>query len=641
MKRKKIISGILILSIIASLAACGREAVSDGRGGYESKNLKENLSESLGEEFATEADTEDDTETPDTYDPELVAAQKEEFHSYCDAWFKEYVTSNSYTYNVYIKDGSNFGLEKPTATWGDSDDDDYTEEGVEEILESFDEEIEKLGEFNKDMMDNEDKITYDYLLNYLKHNKALYEHNYCSDPLSRGNGWVANVSLIFTDFRMDDKEDVEIYLGLLEELDVLFDEIIEFEKKKSEKGTFMSDNNCDAVIKQCDDFLKEKPEDHFLVETFDNSLKELDFLTDAERTAYSKRNKEAIKNSLYPSIEKVKKTLTDLKGKGAHQGGLCEVDGGTDYYEHLLAMRCGSDMGPDAVRDLLTAKMQEHITEMMTIAYSNPEAYEYYHDNRDTLWEEVDKKMEPSEIIDELASCVKNDYPDLGTIPYDVAYVDEALWDIMEGSVAYYHFHAVDDPDTNIIRVNGNYAKDLWSTLAHEGIPGHMYQNAYFDSKKPHPVRRIYNQLGYSEGWAVYTQYNAIDYYDFDSIYSETLKKLYKLDHQINYCLLGICDLEVNYYGWSVEDIDNYMTTLGFSGGDGNQDLFDTLAADPGIYQSYSTGYYLMQGLRDKAETELGDKFNAREFHKTILDAGPCPYETLTPLVEQYIKEHK
>ena len=176
-------------------------------------------------------------------------------------------------------------------------------------------------------------------------------------------------------------------------------------------------------------------------------------------------------------------------------------------------------------------------------------------------------------------------------------------------------------------------------TLAHEGCPGHMYQNAYFMSTNPHPIRSIGNELGYMEGWAVYSSYEAMYLYDFGgSEYKKELAKLSVLNESLGYLLYGRIDLGVNYEGWTKEDVENYMISSGF-GSDGADEIFKIVKGDPAVYLSYSMGYYEMLEQREKAEEYLGDKFDPIAFHKVVLDAGPVKYDILSKVVDKYIIE--
>jgi len=200
---------------------------------------------------------------------------------------------------------------------------------------------------------------------------------------------------------------------------------------------------------------------------------------------------------------------------------------------------------------------------------------------------------------------------------------------------------AIDDQDNNLIRVNGKHTDGMWTTLAHEGYPGHMLQNAYYMSTDPEPIRTVLSFLGYKEGWAMYACYDAISYYTFDGVdNSEDVARLYQINDELNYLVCGRIDIGINYEGWSVQDAKDYLNGKGLNG-DAAEELYTTMVGDPAVYQSYSTGYYEMQSIRNYAEKELGSKFDLKEFNTVILETGPCQFNILKEQVDKYISTKK
>jgi uncharacterized protein (DUF885 family) len=234
-----------------------------------------------------------------------------------------------------------------------------------------------------------------------------------------------------------------------------------------------------------------------------------------------------------------------------------------------------------------------------------------------------------------------DDFPDMDKINYKVRYLSKPLETIMDGVLAYYMSPPIDDKENNLIYVNGAHPTDMWVTLAHEGCPGHMYQNTYFQSTNPSPVRAIQSNLGYMEGWAVYSSYSTVDKCDFGgSEYAQTLAKLSLINTELGYMLYGRIDMGVNYEGWTKEDVKDYLLKSGYSA-DQVDDVYTTIIGDPGVYLSYTVSFYEMEELRQYAENELGTKFDAKEYHKAILSCGPCQFPNLKTVVDEYISENR
>lgn len=635
MYKKNLISKIrkstaLVLSAVLmfSMAACGKE------------NVKGSINDKTTEAaVTTEADSHEDTEEITTEDMSQYKEDPEEqakFDEFLDRYYKAEVTTDTISYNYSVKDGEAMGIEEPEVSLGDTD---MSDEAVAADRKKYADFKAELEGFSYKALTADQRLTYDMLDEYLTVTDMEYDNIYLMEPFSPMKGLQANLATNFTDYRFDDKGDVERYIQLINMVPDYFNSYLDFEKVKSEKGYFMSDDVCDQVIEQCDTFL-EKTDDHFMITVFDSNIDALDFLTDEEKADFKAQNKEAVLNSLLPAYQNVKDVLTSLKGTGQNDLGICYYDGGKDYYEYLLKYYTGTEKTPEEVINMLDDNLNQLFIDMYALYGENQEAYEYFVENSDTLFST--EGMTSKEIIDELMSKNARNYPDFKNIEYDVDNLDPAMESILENTLAYYMAPAYDDQDHNIIRVNGAHADSgLWTTLAHEGCPGHMFQNAYYMSLNPNPVRTLYNFLGYKEGWAMYACYDSIGSYEFDNPeYADVLTKLYKINDEIGYLATGRVDIGVHYEGWSVDDVADYLNKSGLNG-EIAQDIFDSIIGDPAVYQSYSTGYYEMAELEEYAERQLGDDFDLKEFNTVILKTGPIQYDILKREVKKYIAEKK
>jgi len=561
---------------------------------------------------------------------------QKEFEEFLKDEYVDSVTSDTLTYNYEIKDGAAMGIPEPEVTLSKYD---MSDEGIAAQKADFDKTFNRLKSFDRDVLTENQQLTYDILKQYMETEEEGYLNIYLSEPFSPMKGLQSNISTYFTDYRFDDKGDVERYIQVLNMIRDYFGTYLDFEKTKSEKGYFMSDAVCDKVIEQCEDFIKDK-ENHFMIQVFNDNIEALDFLTEDEIRDFENQNKKAVQESLIPAFEDTIKVLKSLKGTGKNDDGICNYEGGKDYYAYLLQDAAGTSKSPEEVAQMLDDNLSGLMTSLYSIAMTDYASYEYFSENYDNLFGDSDSK-DPSEIIDILMDTATENYPDCGKIKYTAKKLDKSLEDIQENTLAYYMSPAYDDQDNNLIRVNGKHTDGMWTTLAHEGYPGHMLQNAYYMSTDPEPIRTVLNFLGYKEGWAMYACYDAINYYTFDgAVNSENVAKLYRLNDEISYLVSGRLDIGINYEGWTLEETRNYLDSNGFNG-DAAEDMYTTMIGDPAVYQSYSTGYYELQEIRDYAEEQLGTKFDAREFNTVILQTGPCQFNILKEQVQKYIDNKK
>lgn len=611
---KNVMAAAICISLAVGLSACG-----------ETQGERRHLND--------KNDTTENTERVQESFSEDALKEQQEFEQYLDDYFKDVVTDDTLTYNYTIRDGADYGLEEPEVTLGDPG---MTAEEIGQDKEEFEGWVKKLDAIDRSCLTEDQKLTYDVLDEYFEVSAGIFDNVYLYEPFSPMRGLQANIATNFTDYRFDDKGDVERYIELLGQIPDYFAEYLDFEQEKSEKGYFMSDAVCDKVISQCKDFVADK-ENHFMVITFNDNIDALDFLTDEEKAEYKEANKQAVVNSLLPAFENVAAVLSGLKGTGTNDGGICNYDGGKEYYEYLLKNFAGTAKSPEEVIDMLDTELQKLMVSLYQYYLGNQAAYEYFAANYDSIFAETDQ-MTASEMVDKMMETASEHYPDAGTINYKAEALDKNLETIMDDVLAYYMAPAIDDPDNNLIRVNGLHTDGMWTTLAHEGYPGHMLQNAYYMSTDPEPVRTLMSFLGYKEGWAMYACYDSLYYYEYEEPeYGDTIAALYQLNDEMSYLMMGRVDLGINYEGWTLQDTADYLTKNGMDGS-AAQELYTTMVGDPAVYQSYSTGYYEMKELRDYAEEKMGDDFDLKTFNTIILETGPCQFDILKEQVDKKLQ---
>lgn len=611
---KNVMAAAICISLAVGLSACGKTQ-------GERRHLNDKNDTTENTERAQESFSED------------ALKEQQEFEQYLDDYFKDVVTDDTLTYNYTIRDGADYGLEEPEVTLGDPG---MTAEEIGQDKEEFEGWVKKLDAIDRSCLTEDQKLTYDVLDEYFEVSAGIFDNVYLYEPFSPMRGLQANIATNFTDYRFDDKGDVERYIELLGQIPDYFAEYLDFEQEKSEKGYFMSDAVCDKVISQCKDFVADK-ENHFMETTFNDNIDALDFLTDEEKAEYKEANKQAVENSLLPAFENVADVLSGLKGTGTNDGGICNYDGGKEYYEYLLKNFAGTAKSPEEVIDMLDTELQKLMVSLYQYYLGNQAAYEYFAANYDSIFAETDQ-MTASEMVDKMMKTASEHYPDAGTINYKAEALDKNLETIMDDVLAYYMAPAIDDPDNNLIRVNGLHTDGMWTTLAHEGYPGHMLQNAYYMSTDPEPVRTLMNFLGYKEGWAMYACYDSLYYYEYEEPeYGDTIAALYQLNDEMSYLMMGRVDLGINYEGWTLQDTADYLTKNGMDGS-AAQELYTTMVGDPAVYQSYSTGYYEMKELRDYAEEKMGDDFDLKTFNTIILETGPCQFDILMEQVDKKLQ---
>ena len=553
-------------------------------------------------------------------------AVQAEFDAFLEDQFREEVSASSIDLNYSVRHPENYGIERIEPTLGE-----FGIEAFREIDEKNRKALDELKSFRYTALTEEQQQVYDILKYDLEVSLEFEGFDYYSVILSPTVGLQAELPFVFAEYHFFTEEDVTDYLALLSELDQYLQDVLQFEREKSDLGLFMADFTVDAIIKSCNEFMESK-EDNFLIETFESRLEGLD-LSAEQKTALIEENRDKILNEAIPAYARLVEGLEKLKGTGKNDGGLCNFEEGKKYYEILVKDSTGSGKSIREISDLVDGKLRQAFYTIGGVLQNNPDAYDY--------WLEPEYGVSgPAETMEFLIGKIADTYP----VPADVAYTLKYIHPSLEesSSPAFYMIPPLDDFSNNVVYINNSYADSgsLYSIAAHEGFPGHLYQSTYFFSKNPNPIRYVLMFNGYMEGWATYAELDAVNFADFPEM-KEDLAALLAADSIISLSVYARADIGVNYEGWTAADIQNYLDAYGVGSEEFSQSVFESVVMEPANTLKYIIGYFEFEELYDYASNELGDRFSQKDFHRSVLDIGPAPFPIVRKAVEQYVSEKK
>lgn len=564
------------------------------------------------------------TTTPTTENKQNPYKIQAQFDLFTDAIFVDEVTKDSLTLNYTLAHPENFGIKPITPTLGS-----FGINAMKKDLAVSNTYLSKLQSFHREQLSESQQLTYDILSYLLAPNEQPEEYFYYNEILSPTTGIQAQLPVLFAEFRFYSKEDITTYLKLLKTVPEYFSQIITFEEEKSNEGLFMSDDCADAIIEQCKDFI-EKPEKNLLLEIFNEKLDSLS-LNKNEKEQYGLENKEAVLNYVIPAYESLIKTLTSLKGTGKNNGGLCNFPKGKDYYMSLVQSNTGSSRSIEDIDLLLDNTIQSSMQTIYEIAANDSKAL-------DNAIDVKYKLTDPIEIISYLKKNIKKDFPDLDAVNCSIKYVHPSLEENL--SPAFYLTPPIDNYLENSIYINGNKKYDLssiFTTIAHEGYPGHLYQTVYYHQKNPSLIRSVIDIGGYTEGWATYVELYSYQLAGFD----KTVATILQNNLIATLCVYAKVDMGVNYYGWDLEKTKQFLKEFDITSEEDIHTMYHAMIEDPSNYMKYTLGYLEFISLRDKAKKELRNSFVLKEFHTFLLDIGPAPFDIIDAYLDQWILTKK
>jgi len=554
----------------------------------------------------------------------------ERFDRLMDELFAEWVSHDSLSMNFFLANPEAMGIERTEPTFGEV----TTSDMIAQERERTQELSEKLDSFDYNSLTDEQQVTHDIISRSIVLSEILYREDdfvYYTSPIRPLTGLQVQLPVLLAEFTFYTAEDIERYLQLLGDTTRYFNDIIEFERERAARGFFMSVANTDSVIEQLESFLEHR-EDNFLIIIFDDKIDSYEGLTSEQREQYKQRNRQLVLDNVLYAYDNLLDAMWELRGVGARTGGLAELPRGREYAHAMLRLRTGTDRTPAEIDRLLGEWTHEIITDI-----------------RDTLEnsEQVDARLSSGQLgqieagtaesyMSILRTSMEGDFPPLLPTSYVIQEVHESLQEHM--SPAFYLTPAIDNFDDNVIYINPSQVRDdlfLFTVMAHEGYPGHMYQTVYFLQQSPHPVRTQFSNSGYKEAWATYVEMISYHYSGLEADEATLLwnNRFYGLVIQAH------ADFRVNVLGWDLDQITEMFIELDIHRSVA-EDIFDMVTGVPLHTMLYVIGYIELIELLEYAEDTLRGDFELLEFHRFFLNIGPTPFSIIRENMYEWMESH-
>lgn len=543
---------------------------------------------------------------------------KQTFEKFLHNLFVSEVTGNTINLHYTLEDPSSYGIKHYPISLGG-----YDPDSTEDYVNGVKKLQFELSSFPYTSMSLEEKLTYDILNDYLDTQLKLSSFTLYEEPLSYSNGMQMQLPILLAEYEFNSTQDVEDYLELIALMDEYLEDMVAFEKDKSAAGLFMSDDLCERVIDSCEAFL-ENQENHYMLTTFENRLKGLD-LSDKEIEDYTNKNKSTFEKEIVPAYEMLIEELTKLLGTGKNDGGVCNLPDGKRYYELLVYSETGCD---DSIDDIFERIAEQRLKDLLVCADltdKNPDIFEECDAINWTMSEEMD-------MLEHLENAMLADFPACPDTDYCINYVDPALEEYL--SPAFYITAPIDNYMENAIYINdANDGSDIYyfTTLAHEGFPGHLYQTVMSYEYELLPIRSVLNYGGFVEGWATYIEMMAYYYADLDPDIAEMLSH----NQSATLSLYATSDIGIHYMNWTEDDMYKFWSSYGITDKNTIHEITQLILSEPGNYLKYYVGYLEFMELKNYAKDLFGEDYSTVEFHRALLDIGPAPFS----IVEDYLDD--
>lgn len=543
------------------------------------------------------------------------------FSEFCTTLFREEMKSNTMNLHFTLKDPKAAGIDSYEITLGSLSGDSPHNQARQ--LKRLSEELKK---YSHRSLKGKDRLTCRLLSDYISRQQNLAAYPYYDEPLTPSGGVTSQLPVLLAEYTFRNTRDIKDYLGLLSQIDTYFLGILDYEQKKADAGLFMSDEACLKVIEGCEVFT-EHPDDNFLIDTFSNRLNAMDGLTDTQKNAYLKQHSKVLSDHVIPAYSQMIKGLTMLLGRGHNNWGLCNFPEGKAYYEAVVSADTGCD---DSVEDLFSQIAKARREDLMfcqNLLEKNPKLASQSPKPDAALKEE-------NAMISRLQKEILTDFPAPPQTDVEICHVDPALSEYL--APAFYITAPIDDISHNRIYINdAKNDTDIYyfTTLAHEGYPGHLYQTICTSSYGAPEVLSLLNYPGYTEGWATYTEMQSFYYAGLDP----DLASLLQHNQAATLSLYATADIGIHYFGWEKEKNAAFWSEYGVDDTATVKRITDLILEEPGNYLKYYVGYLKFRQMREQLALE-NKSFSVSAFHEAILRTGPSPFSVLEETVRNQLK---
>ncbi len=491
----------------------------------------------------------------------------------------------------------------------------------------------------------------EYFLDDIERSEQFRHHDY---PLNQMFGIQSELpNFMLTIHPLVSKLEAGNYIKRLSMFGVKFDQVMEGLLLREAKGVLPPKFVIRRVLDEMTAFIATPARVNPLFTVFKEKLEKLNRLNTADRENLLSAVEKEITRTVFPAYQKLIAYFTKLEKKAGSDDGVWHLPEGDAYYAHCLRSSTTTGYSPDEIHAIGLQEVARIEGEMKAILerlgyrevmnpprfladltreprflFTNDEAgrsaalVEYQR-----ILDEIDASLDPHFGLRPKAGLKVERVPEFREKTSAGAYYQPAD---MSGSRPGVFF-------ANLRDMNEVHKFGMKTLAYHEGIPGHHFQIAIAQGLKGLPFfRRLVPFTAYAEGWALYAEKLAreIGMYREDP-YSE----LGYLDSELFRAVRLVVDTGLHHKRWTREQAIEYMENHSASAHESVVSEVERYIVMPGQACAYKMGEIKLVALRERARTELGEKFDLRAFHDLVLGNGSMPLSILEQVVEDHIAE--
>lgn len=443
--------------------------------------------------------------------------------------------------------------------------------------------------------------------------------------------------------RARDRSQADAFVAKASKVGRLFDQMIERHRQGVAGGRTPPRILVEKVIGQIDAYLAAPVDtDAFLQIPAPVSM------SPAEVEAWRGSMRRQVESVVRPAFERYRQVITDEilpVSRPPERSGICWLGDGEEVYARAVARYTTTDLSPDEIHQIglddIAALQDEYRSLGDEVLGTDhvPTIYERLRTDPALRFDDADQVRAAAEdalaranaVVPEWfgrlpkAPCVVEPIPEVGAGDSTIAYY---LMPSQDGARPGIYFINLTEPTTRT-------RFEAEALAFHESVPGHHLQLSIAQELEGVPAfqRHSFGGTAYIEGWGLYTERLA----DEMGLYSGDLARLGMLSFDSWRACRLVVDTGMHAKGWSRQQAIDYMLANSPQAPNNIVNEVDRYIGWPGQALAYKIGQHRIRNLRAEAEQALGDRFDIKAFHDTVLGSGPVPLDVLSQMVGDWV----
>ncbi|HAS15617.1 MAG TPA: DUF885 domain-containing protein [Idiomarina abyssalis] len=595
-------------------------------------------------EEATAANAQSQTATSENTTQNAEQTESEKANKLFEDIFMENVM-RSPMYQSYL------GIKEDQDKW-----DDISEAAAEEELALQKEHLEQVKAIDESKLNEQTKISWMLMKQKLENEIADYKWRHHNYPVNQMFGMHSSVaSLLINQHGISELDDAQDYIARLNGLPGLFDQLAENLELRAEKGIIAPKFVYPYVISDSKNIITGAPfddgEPSALWKDFTSKVEKLE-LEESQREELLASAEKAMLESVKPAYEGLITAVEGIAEQATTKDGAWKFPDGEAFYNNALKRTTTTDLTAEEIHEIGLSEMERIHEEMRGIMEevgfegTLQEFFVHMRNSEEFVYPNTEEGRK--RYLDEATAYIDNMRGRLDELFIKKPKADlivKAVEPFREKSAgkAFYQQPSMDGtrPGTYYANLYDMAAMPTYQMEAlayHEGIPGHHMQIAIQQELEGIPkFRRFGRYTAYSEGWGLYTEKLPKEI----GLYKDPYSDFGRLAMELWRAVRLVVDTGIHDKKWTREEgIDFYVTNTPNAKSDAVK-MVERHIVMPSQATAYKIGMNKILELREKAKSELGDKFDIREFHDVVLGSGPVPLNILEQFVNDYISETK